>query len=110
MLQPQDEYAIAKRWREHNDGTAAQTLVTSHLRLVAATDMLANLTLRFHDFGSNAPAMALKEMSLMARLQASVMSFADMFLLLTMLLFALAALRIVMKRPAALADAAGGAH
>jgi RNA polymerase sigma-32 factor len=35
MLQPQDEYALAKRWREHNDGTAIQTLVTSHLRLVA---------------------------------------------------------------------------
>jgi RNA polymerase sigma-32 factor len=35
MLQPQDEYALAKRWREHNDDTAAQTLVTSHLRLVA---------------------------------------------------------------------------
>jgi RNA polymerase sigma-32 factor len=35
MLQPQDEYALAKRWREHNDGTAVQALVTSHLRLVA---------------------------------------------------------------------------
>jgi RNA polymerase sigma-32 factor len=35
MLQPQDEYALAKRWREHNDDTAVQTLVTSHLRLVA---------------------------------------------------------------------------
>jgi len=35
MLQPQDEYALAKRWRDHSDGTAAQTLVTSHLRLVA---------------------------------------------------------------------------
>jgi MFS transporter, DHA2 family, multidrug resistance protein len=75
-----------------------------------ATDMLANLTLRFHDFGSNAAAMALKEMSLMARLQASVMSFADIFLLLTILFVALAALAVGMKRPAALADAAGGAH
>ena len=35
MLQPQDEYALAMRWREHNDGTAVQALVTSHLRLVA---------------------------------------------------------------------------
>ncbi len=26
---------LAKRWREHGDATAAQTLVTSHLRLVA---------------------------------------------------------------------------
>jgi RNA polymerase sigma-32 factor len=35
MLQPQEEYALAKRWREHNDATAVQKLVTSHLRLVA---------------------------------------------------------------------------
>lgn len=35
LLEPQDEFALAKRWREHNDGTAAQALVTSHLRLVA---------------------------------------------------------------------------
>jgi MFS transporter, DHA2 family, multidrug resistance protein len=75
-----------------------------------ATEMLANLTMRFHDFGSDAPAMALKEMSLMARLQASVMSFADLFLLLTILFVALAALGIVMKRPAIPAGAAAGAH
>jgi RNA polymerase sigma-32 factor len=35
MLQPQDEYALAKRWREHNDSAAALALATSHLRLVA---------------------------------------------------------------------------
>jgi DHA2 family multidrug resistance protein len=75
-----------------------------------ATDMLANLTARFHDFGSNASAMALKEISLMARLQASVMSFADIFLLLTILFVALAALGIVMKRPAVPAGAAAEAH
>ncbi|HLK80978.1 MAG TPA: DHA2 family efflux MFS transporter permease subunit [Xanthobacteraceae bacterium] len=75
-----------------------------------AIDMLANLTARFHDFGSNAQAMALKEMSLMARLQASVMSFADIFLLLTILFVALAALGIVMRRPAAPAGAAADAH
>jgi MFS transporter, DHA2 family, multidrug resistance protein len=75
-----------------------------------ATEMLANLTARFHDFGSNAQAMALKEMSLMARLQASVMSFADIFLLMTILFVALAALGIVMKRPAVPAGAAAEAH
>jgi DHA2 family multidrug resistance protein len=75
-----------------------------------ATDMLANLTLRFHDFGSNAQAMALKQMSLMARLQATVMSFSDVFLLLTVLFVGLAALGIVMKRPAAPAGAVAEAH
>jgi MFS transporter, DHA2 family, multidrug resistance protein len=75
-----------------------------------ATDMLANLTAHFHDFGSNAPAMALKQMSVMARREATVMSFSDIFLLLTILFVALAALAIVMKRPAVPAGAAAGAH
>src|SRR5262245_54142477 len=35
MLEPQDEYMLAKRWREHDDLEAAHKLVTSHLRLVA---------------------------------------------------------------------------
>ena len=35
MLEPEQEYMLAKRWREHNDTEAAHTLVTSHLRLVA---------------------------------------------------------------------------
>src|SRR6201988_5004759 len=35
MLEPQEEYMLAKRWREHDDRDAAQKLVTSHLRLVA---------------------------------------------------------------------------
>ncbi|MCB4771974.1 RNA polymerase sigma factor RpoH [Ancylobacter sp. Lp-2] len=39
MLEPQEEYMLAKRWREHNDPNAAQKLVTSHLRLVAKIAM-----------------------------------------------------------------------
>src|SRR4051812_18874950 len=35
MLEPQDEYMLGKRWREHADREAAHKLVTSHLRLVA---------------------------------------------------------------------------
>src|SRR5947209_7464864 len=35
MLEPQDEYMLAKRWREHGDHEAAHKLVNSHLRLVA---------------------------------------------------------------------------
>jgi RNA polymerase sigma-32 factor len=35
MLEPQDEFMLAKRWREHGDRDAAHKLVTSHLRLVA---------------------------------------------------------------------------
>jgi RNA polymerase sigma-32 factor len=35
MLEPQEEFMLAKRWREHGDRDAAHRLVTSHLRLVA---------------------------------------------------------------------------
>ena len=39
MLQPEEEYMLAKRWREHGDREAAQKLITSHLRLVAKISM-----------------------------------------------------------------------
>jgi RNA polymerase sigma-32 factor len=35
MLEPHEEYMLAKRWREHGDHEAAHKLVSSHLRLVA---------------------------------------------------------------------------
>src|SRR5215217_1870238 len=34
MLEPREEYMLAKRWREHGDRDAAHKLVTGHLRLV----------------------------------------------------------------------------
>src|ERR1700740_3286418 len=39
MLEPQEEYMLAKSWRENGDRTAAHRLVTSHLRLVAKIAM-----------------------------------------------------------------------
>ena len=39
MLEPEEEYMLAKSWREHNDTDAAHKLVTSHLRLVAKIAM-----------------------------------------------------------------------
>ncbi|MGE3145122.1 MAG: RNA polymerase sigma factor RpoH [Pseudorhodoplanes sp.] len=39
MLEPQEEYMLAKSWREHGDRDAAHKLVTSHLRLVAKIAM-----------------------------------------------------------------------
>jgi RNA polymerase sigma-32 factor len=39
MLAPQEEFMLAKRWREHGDTEAAHKLVTSHLRLVAKIAM-----------------------------------------------------------------------
>src|SRR6266581_4146577 len=39
MLERQEEYVLAKRWREHGDRDAAHKLATSHLRLVAKIAM-----------------------------------------------------------------------
>ena len=39
MLEPNEEYMLAKSWREHEDSEAAHRLVTSHLRLVAKIAM-----------------------------------------------------------------------
>jgi DHA2 family multidrug resistance protein len=63
-----------------------------------ATETLARLTSQFQ--GSDARLMAIKEMMGMVRQQAAVMSFADVFLILTVLFLALAAVGVIMKRPA----------
>ena len=39
MLEPQEEFMLAERWRAHGDRVAAHKLVTSHLRLVAKIAM-----------------------------------------------------------------------
>lgn len=39
MLSKDEEFMLAKRWQEHQDGKAAHRLVTSHLRLVAKIAM-----------------------------------------------------------------------
>jgi RNA polymerase sigma-32 factor len=39
MLEPHEEYVLAKSWREHGDRDAAHRLTTSHLRLVVKTAM-----------------------------------------------------------------------
>jgi DHA2 family multidrug resistance protein len=75
---------------------------------VPALETLNNLTQRFP--GSDAQLMALKRMMAMVRQQASVMSFADVFLMLTVLFIALAAAGIVMKRQVPVAAGAAGGH
>ena len=39
MLEPCEEFMLAKRWQQHGDSDAAEKLVTSHLRLVARIAM-----------------------------------------------------------------------
>jgi RNA polymerase sigma-32 factor len=45
VLEPQEEFMLAKRWREHNDRDAAHKLITSHLRLVA------KIAMRYRGYG-----------------------------------------------------------
>jgi RNA polymerase sigma-32 factor len=39
VLEPEEEYMLAKRWKEHEDSDAAAQMITSHLRLVAKIAM-----------------------------------------------------------------------
>ena len=39
MLNPEEEYMLAKRWKKRGDLKSAQKLITSHLRLVAKIAM-----------------------------------------------------------------------
>jgi len=39
MLEPEEEYMLAKSWQEHEDTDAAHRMITSHLRLVAKIAM-----------------------------------------------------------------------
>jgi DHA2 family multidrug resistance protein len=63
-----------------------------------ATETLARLTSHFT--GSDAQLMALKQLTGIVRQQAAVMSYADVFFVLTLLFVALAALGVIMKKPA----------
>src|SRR5260370_10012608 len=51
LLEPQQEFMLAKRWREHGDSKAAHQLVTSHLRLVA------KIAMGYRGYGLPAPRL-----------------------------------------------------
>ena len=73
-----------------------------------AQEMLTNLTARFHDFGADAQTMALRQLMQLTRQQGTVMGFADVFLMFTVLFLVFGALAVVMRRPAAVAGAPAG--
>ena len=52
--------------------------------------------------------MALKQMMAMVRLQAAVLSYADLFLMMTVLFIALAGFGVLMRRPQKIEG--GGGH
>jgi DHA2 family multidrug resistance protein len=74
----------------------------------AAVETLNNMTARFQSFGSDAPSMALKQLTQFVHQQATVMAFADVFWLLTAVFVGLAALGFIMRRPTPASAGAGG--
>jgi DHA2 family multidrug resistance protein len=73
-----------------------------------AQEMLAKLTARFQDFGTDAQTMALRQLMALTRQQGTVMAFADVFLMFTVLFVVFGALAVVLRRPAVVPAAAGG--
>jgi DHA2 family multidrug resistance protein len=75
-----------------------------------ADETMAQLTAAFASRGSDAGLAATKQLMLMARRQAEVMSLGDVFLALTVIFFALVALAPVMRRPQMQGAGGGGGH
>ena len=73
-----------------------------------AVEMLNNMTAGFKNFGSDASAMALKQLTGFVHQQATVMAFADVFLILTVVFVILAVMGFVMKRLAPVPAGSGG--
>src|SRR5499433_434546 len=73
-----------------------------------AVETLANMTARFQSYGSDASAMALKQLTQLVHQQATVMAFADVFQPPTIAFAGLAVAALVMKRPAPVQPGAGG--
>lgn len=73
-----------------------------------AVEALQGLTARFRDFGSDASAMALKQLTGLVHREALVMAFADVFVGLTVLSIALVMLAPLIRRPPALGGGGGG--
>ena len=87
-------------------------LARLHERLTFASqpalETLNNVAANLHDYGSDAKAMALKQLMQMTHTQGVVMAFADVFYLLTLVLITLAVLSVLVHKPAPLSG--GGGH
>ena len=73
-----------------------------------AVEALNNMAARLGSYGSDASAMALKQMTQLVHRQGAVMAFADVFFALTLLFVALAVASVLVKKPAAAAGGGGG--
>ena len=76
----------------------------------AAMEMIANLTAKFDAHGLNGDAIAIKRLSGMVHQQAYILSFMDVFVLLTALFAGLVLMTLLLKKPKAAPAGGGGGH
>ncbi len=84
--------------------------LSEHVRYgsVAAEQMLSNLTQKFNSYGLDGATAAISTMSGIVHKQATVMSFIDVFYLLTFLFASLALFAMLMRKPPEAAGGGGG--
>ncbi|WP_040638767.1 DHA2 family efflux MFS transporter permease subunit [Microvirga lotononidis] len=75
-----------------------------------AVETLNSMTMKFQSYGIDAEAAAIKNLSNMVRREAMVMSFSDVFLLLTVLFLGLIFALPFIKKPRAAPAGGGGGH
>lgn len=95
-----------------NRAAAHYERLSEHIRWgnPIAEDQLANMTKNFDSYGLDGASAALHQMSLMLQQQASVMSFIDVFHILTLMFASLAIFSVLMTKPSAAASGGGGGH
>ena len=76
----------------------------------AAMDMYGSMTSKFNAMGLDGGTVAIKQLSGMVKQQAYILSFIDVFLVLTALFAMLVALAFLLKKPEAVAGASSGGH
>ncbi len=75
-----------------------------------AVQTLNNMTDAFSSMGSNAPLVALKQLSGLVRKQAMTMAIADIFFLLTIVFLLIVLMLPIVEKPKAVGGAGGGGH
>ena len=74
----------------------------------AALDMIGNLTATFNAHGLDGGTIAIKQLAGMVHQQASILSFIDVFIVLTALFSGLVAMTMLLRKPPAAAGGGGG--
>ncbi|QNQ63968.1 DHA2 family efflux MFS transporter permease subunit [Brucella sp. 6810] len=75
-----------------------------------AENMIANLTAKYNAAGMDGASIAIAKLSGMVRQQATLLSFIDVFFILTMMFCSLAICAMLLRKPSPAAGGGGGGH